>query len=112
MNNKKFIPFCLPYITDEELVAVIKTLKSGWITTGPKVKEFEKEFAKFLEAKYAVAVNSCTAALHLALEAIGLKEGDEVITTPMTFAATAEVIRYFKAKPIFVDIQPDTMNID
>ncbi len=110
--KKHFIPFFLPSISEEEIEAVVETLKSGWLTTGPKVKEFEREFAEFVGARYAVAVNSCTAALHLALEAIGLKEGDEVITSPMTFAATAEVIRYFKAKPIFVDIQEDTLNID
>jgi len=112
MLSSKFIPFSLPYIDEEEINAVKETLTSGWLTTGPKVKEFEREFADFVGAKHAVAVNSCTAALHLALEAIDLKEGDEVITSPMTFAATAEVVRYFKAKPVFVDIQPDTMNID
>lgn len=114
LNSKKeeFLPFSLPLIEDEEIKEVINVLKSGWITTGSKTKSFENEFAKYIGCKHAIAVNSCTAALHLALDAIGLKEGDEVITSPMTFAATAEVIRYFKAKPVFVDIDPVTMNID
>ena len=109
MNN---IPFHKPYIREEEISEVIESLKSGWLTTGPKCVDFEKNFAEYIGCKYTIAVNSCTAALHLALEAIGIKKGDTVITTPMTFAATAEVIRYFDAKPLFVDIEPDTMNID
>jgi len=112
MTPKSFLPFSLPFIEKEEIEEVIETLKSGWITTGLKVKRFEVAFSKYIGSKYAVAVNSCTAALHLALDAIGIKEGDEVITSPMTFAATAEVIRYFKAKPVFVDIDSVTMNID
>lgn len=111
-SNNNFIPFSLPLIEKEEIDEVLDTLTSGWITTGPKVRTFEDEFAQYIGCKHAVAVNSCTAALHLALDVIGLKEGDEVITSPMTFAATAEVIRYFKANPVFVDIDPVTMNID
>ena len=107
-----FIPFHLPDISNEEIQEVVGVLQSGWITTGPKVKEFEKRFAEFIGVKHAVAVNSCTAALHLALEAIGLKEGDEVILPPFTFGATAEVVRYFGATPIFVDIDERTMNMD
>ncbi len=110
--EKKFIHFSQTPISTEEIEEVVDTLRSGWLTTGPKVKRFEEVFAEYIGCKYAVAVNSCTAALHLALDAIGVEEGDEVITTPMTFAATAEVIRYFKANPIFVDIDPLTMNID
>lgn len=106
------IPFHRPYITDNEVEGVVDSLDSGWLTTGPKVKQFEKEFVQYVGGRHAVAFNSCTAALHLALEAIGLKEGDEVITSPMTFAATAEVVRYFRAKPVFVDIEPHTMNMD
>ncbi len=112
MSYDKFIPYSLPLIEDEEIAEVLDTLRSGWITTGPKTREFETKFAKYIGCKHAIAVNSCTAALHLALDAIGIKEGDEVITSPMTFAATAEVIRYFKAKPVFIDIDPLTMNID
>jgi len=112
MSYDKFVPYSLPLIEDEEIAEVLDTLRSGWITTGPKTKEFETDFAKYIGCKHAIAVNSCTAALHLALDAIGIREGDEVITSPMTFAATAEVIRYFKAKPVFVDIDPLTMNID
>lgn len=108
----KFLPFSLPLIEKEEKEEVLDTLKSGWITTGPKTKKFENEFLKHIGCKHAIAVNSCTAALHLALDAIGINEGDEVITSPMTFAATAEVIRYFKARPVFIDIDPVTMNID
>jgi len=81
-------------------------LEAGWVTSGPKTRQFEAEFADYVGAKHAVAVNSCTAAMHLALEAIGLGEGDEVITSPFTFAATAEVIRYFNARPVLVDIEP------
>jgi len=99
-------------IEDEDIEYVLDTLRSGWITTGPRTKEFEAEFAKYMGCRHAIAVNSCTAALHLALDAIGITGGDEVITSPMTFAATAEVIRYFGAKPVFVDIEPATMNID
>jgi len=106
------LPFHRPYITEDEISEVVASLKSGWLTTGPKCFDFEKAFAEYIGCTYAIAVNSCTAALHLALEAIGIKEGDAVITTPMTFAATAEVIRYFNAKPVFADIEPDSMNID
>lgn len=106
------IPFHKPYITEDEISEVLDSLRSGWLTTGPKCVEFEKAFAEYIGCKHAVAVNSCTAALHIALDAIALKEGEVVITSPMTFAATAEVVRYFNAKPVFVDIEPDTMNID
>ncbi|RJO60413.1 DegT/DnrJ/EryC1/StrS family aminotransferase [candidate division WS5 bacterium] len=108
----KIIPFHKPYIAEDDVSEVVESLKSGWLTTGLKCVEFEKSFAEYIGCKHVVAVNSCTAALHLALEAVGLKEGDVVITTPMTFAATAEVVRYFQAKPVFVDIEHDTMNID
>lgn len=111
-SRTKFLPFALPLIEAEELQEVQDTLQSGWITTGPKVKRFEAEFAAYVGAKHAVAVNSCTAAMHLALEAIKLQPGDLVLTTPYTFAATAEVVRYFHAKPVFVDIDPETFNID
>ena len=107
-----FLPFALPVIEEEEIREVLDVLKSGWVTTGPKAKLFEREFAEYIGCKHAIAVNSCTAALHLALEAIGVGEGDEIITSPMTFAATGEVIRYFKAKPVFVDIDSTTMNLD
>jgi len=109
MNN---IPFHKPYITEDEISEVVDSLSSGWLTTGLKCVEFEKAFSQYIGCKHAIAVNSCTAALHIALEAVGLREGDEVITTPMTFAATAEVIRYFNAEPVFVDIEPDSMNIN
>lgn len=110
--RKKFLLFHQPSIDKKEIKEVLDTLKSGWITTGPKVKIFEQKFAKFIGAKYAVAVNSCTAAMHLALAAIGLKKGDEVIVPTMTFAATAEVVRYFDARPVLVDVEPDTLLID
>lgn len=108
-----FIPFALPDIGEEEIREVINSLQSGWLTTGPKAKQFEQEFAAFLgNGVEAIAVNSATAGLHLALEAIGIGPGDEVITTPYTFTATAEVIRYLGADPVFVDIDPHTFNID
>ncbi|OQW95000.1 MAG: UDP-4-amino-4,6-dideoxy-N-acetyl-beta-L-altrosamine transaminase [Beggiatoa sp. IS2] len=109
---KPFIPFALPSISEEEIAEVVDTLRSGWLTAGPKVQRFEQDFAEFMGVPYALAVNSCTAGLHLALEAIGVQPGDKVITTPYTFTATAEVIRYFGADPIFVDIDPYTFNID
>ncbi len=107
-----FLPFSAPTIGDDEIAEVVDTLQSGWLTTGPKVKRFEEQFASYVGCRHAVAVNSCTAALHLALEAIGVRAGDEVITSPMTFAATGEVIHYLGAKPVFVDIDPVTMNLD
>lgn len=110
--RESFLPFALPDCGDEEIREVAAAIRSGWITSGPRVREFETEFARKVGALHAVAVNSCTAALHLALEACGVERGDEVITTPYTFAATAEVIRYFDATPVFVDVQPDTLNID
>jgi dTDP-4-amino-4,6-dideoxygalactose transaminase len=110
--NTDFIPFHQPAIGDDEVRAVVETLKSGWLTTGHKVKTFEEDFVRYVGSKYAVAVNSGTAALHLALDAIGIIEGDEVIVPTMTFTATAEVVLYFKAKPVLVDCQPDTLNLD
>ena len=110
--RETFLPFALPDVDNAELQQIKDALDSGWVTTGPKTKQFEAEFAATVGAKHAVAVNSCTAAMHLALEAIGLRPGDEVITTPYTFAATAEVIRYFDAKPVLVDVDPRCLNID
>jgi dTDP-4-amino-4,6-dideoxygalactose transaminase len=107
-----FLPFHVPDIAEDEIQAVVETLRSGWLTTGSKVREFEEAFAGYVGCRHAVAVNSGTAALHLALDAVGVKEGDEVLIPTMTFAATAEVVLYFKAKPVLVDCQPDTLNID
>lgn len=111
-KRQEFLPFALPDIDNSEFVQVKEALESGWVTTGPKVRQFEAEFAAAVGAKHAIAVNSCTAAMHLALEAIDLQAGDFVITTPYTFAATAEVVRYFNATPVFVDVDPTTLNID
>ena len=91
---------------------MLDSLRSGWITTGPKAKRFEKEFAAYVGARHALAVAHCTGALHLALFALGVGPGDEVITTPFTFTATAEVIGYLGARPLFVDIEPGTFNLD
>ncbi len=99
-------------IGEEEINEVVNTLKSDWITTGPKTFKFEEMFSESVNSKYAIAVNSCTAALHLSLAACGIEDRDEVITTPLTFAATSEVIIHQNAKPIFVDIEKETFNID
>jgi len=119
-----FLPFALPEIGDEEIAEVVDALKSGWVTTGPKTRRFEADFAAFLGSPlhadgsvpegglHCIAVNSATAGLHLALEAVGVGPGDEVITTTHTFTATAEVVRYLGADVKLVDIDPATMNID
>ncbi|RMH04824.1 MAG: DegT/DnrJ/EryC1/StrS family aminotransferase [Nitrospirae bacterium] len=107
-----FLPYHLPSIEQEEIDAVVDTLRSGWLTTGAKVKQFEEAFRAKVGARHAVALNSCTAALHLALEAVGVREGDEVIVPTMTFAATGEVVAYLKAKPVLVDCRPDNLTID
>jgi dTDP-4-amino-4,6-dideoxygalactose transaminase len=113
MNRaSSFLPFALPDIGEEEINEAVDSLRSGWLTTGPKTKLFEENFAAHVDARYALAVNSGTSALHLALEAIGLQEGEYVITTPFTFTATAEVTRYFGAHPIFADIDSATINMD
>jgi len=108
----RFLPFHQPSIDGEEIQEVVDTLKSGWITTGPKTKLFEKKFQEYIGCKHAIAVSSCTAGLHLALVAAGVGQGDEVITTPYTFATTGEVIIQIGAKPVFVDIEEDGFNID
>jgi perosamine synthetase len=106
-----FLSFALPDTDQSEIESVVETIRSGWVTTGPKTQQFEAEFAAAVGARHAIAVNSCTAAMHLALEAIGLRRGDEVITTPYTFAATAEVIRYFDARPVLVDVDERCLNM-
>jgi len=109
----KYLPFSIPETDNEEIQEVVETIRSGWLTTGPKCKQFEKEFANIIgDGVEAIAVNSATAGLHLALESIGVGEGDLVITTPYTFTSTAEVIRYLGADPLFVDIDYDTFNVD
>ena len=110
--DTRMLPFHVPDVGDEEIAEVLDVLRSGWLTTGPKTRDFEREFAAMVGAKHAVAVNSCTAALHLALEAAGIREGDEVLVPTMTFAATAEVVTYFKAKPVLVDCDQNTLNLD
>lgn len=107
-----FLPFALPDIGEEEIAEVVDALRSGWLTTGPKTKRFEELFSELMGGAHAIAVNSATAGLHLALEAMGVGPDDEVITTPYTFTATAEVVRYLGAHPVFVDIDPVTLNID
>jgi dTDP-4-amino-4,6-dideoxygalactose transaminase len=106
------IPFFRPNIEQPEIDEVVDTLKNGWLTTGPKTKQFEAEFAQYLQQTHAVAVNSCTAALHLALEAVGLQAGQTVVVPTLTFAATAEVVRYFNAKPLLVDCRTSDFNLD
>lgn len=108
----KNIPFYKPSIGLAEIKEVCSTLKSGWLTTGPKVKIFESEFAKYLKHTHAIAVNSCTAALHLGLEASGIQEGDYVIVPTLTFAATAEVVRYLNAHVELVDCRKSDFNLD
>ena len=108
----QFIPLIKPFIGKEEEREVIDTLRSGLIATGHKTEQLEREFAAYLGRKHAVGTNSCTAALHLGLLALGIGAGDEVVTTPMTFVATVNSIVYVGAKPVFVDVEPDTMNID
>lgn len=106
------IPFHRPSIDASEIDEVVDTLKSGWLTTGAKTKKFEADFAHYLQRQHAVAVNSCTAALHLALEAVGLRAGESVVVPTATFAATAEVVRYFDARPLLVDCRPGDFNLD
>jgi perosamine synthetase len=106
------VPLHRPFIGDEEIAAITAVLRSGWLTTGEQCRRFEAEFAAAVGAGHAVAVNSCTAALHLALEAVGLRRGDLVLVPAMTFAATAEVVAYLGATPVLVDCERDTLNLD
>lgn len=110
-TSTKLLPFHVPFVEEGEIQAVVEALRSGWLSTGPKTKCFEEAFANYIGVRHALAVSSGTAALHLSLEAIGLKEGDEVLVPAVTFTATAEVVTYFKAKPVLVDIEPLHCNI-
>jgi dTDP-4-amino-4,6-dideoxygalactose transaminase len=107
-----FLSFAPPAITEEEIEAVSETLRSGWLTTGPRTAELEARMREYLEAKHVLAVSSCTAALHLSLVALGVGPGDEVITTSITWPATANVIVHCGATPVFADVRDDTLNID
>ena len=109
---REFVPFSPPLIGEAEIKEVVDTLTSGWLTTGPKTERFENEVKEYCGARHAVAVNSCTAALHLALCVLGVGQGDGVITTPFTFASTGHVVMYQRARPFLVDVEPSTFNID
>ena len=109
--RKDFLTFGTPLIEEEEIGEVISTLRSGWLSTGPKVHKFEEMFKEYTGAKFAMALNSCTAGLHLSMLAVGAGMGDEVMTTPMTFCATANAILHTGARPVFVDVDLETMNI-
>lgn len=111
-RRDSFLVFGQPDIGEAEIAEVVDTLRSGWLGTGPKTKQFEAEFAAYVGAKHAIGVNSCTAGLHLSLLALGIGAGDEVITTPMTFASTLNVIIHVGATPVLVDVEPITQNID
>src|SRR5438128_6818252 len=106
------VPFFRPQIGEQEISEVVETLRSGWLTSGKRVELFERNFAAAVGAPHAVALNSCTAALHLAVEALGLEAGQVVLVPTMTFAATAEVVRYLGAVPLLVDCDPDTGHLD
>jgi dTDP-4-amino-4,6-dideoxygalactose transaminase len=109
---KTEVPFFRPDVREDEVSEVVAALRSGWLTTGPRVKRFEEEFGAAVAAPHAIALNSATAALHLAVEALGLKAGDAVLVPTMTFAATAEIVRYLGAFPVLVDSDPVTLNLD
>jgi dTDP-4-amino-4,6-dideoxygalactose transaminase len=107
-----FLPFALPDIDEAEIDAVVACLRSGWVTTGPATRQFEQDFSAYLGGGlHAISVNSATAGLHLALESLGLGPGDDVIVPTLTFTATAEVVRYLGARPVFVDVEPDRMTL-
>ncbi len=108
----KFVPFSPPLIGEEEIAEVVATLRSDWITTGPRVKQFEQQFMEFVDAPASFAVSSCTAALHLSLLALGIGPGDAVLTSPMTFCSGVHVIEQVGARPVLVDVEPDTLNLD
>jgi dTDP-4-amino-4,6-dideoxygalactose transaminase len=110
--RSEFLPFSPPLIGEEDIAEVVRTLRSGWITTGHRTHEFEDAFREFVGAPDALAVNSATSAMHLALAALGIGDGDAVVTTTMTFASTVHVIEHQRAEPILVDVEPDTLNID
>lgn len=110
--SETFIPFSPPQLGDEEIAEVVDSLKSGWITTGPKTRAFEEEFRDANGAPAALALSSCTAALHLAIDTLGIGPGDEVITTPLTFVATVNAIEHVGARPVLADVEPDTLNLD
>jgi dTDP-4-amino-4,6-dideoxygalactose transaminase len=112
VTRREFLLFAPPAVGEEEIGEVADTLRSPWITTGPKTRRFEREFARYVGAGDALALNSCTAALHTALVCLGVGPGDEVITTPLTFAATVNVIEHVGARPVLVDVAPDTLNLD
>src|SRR3989344_8446094 len=111
-RRKDFLVFGKPYIGEPEIKEVVDTLRSGWWGTGPKTELFEVEFSKYIKSKYAISVNSATAGLHLALTVLGIGPGDEVITTPLSFVSTSNVIIHCGAKPVFADIDKNTWNID
>src|ERR1700687_1001856 len=110
--REKLLPYGRQSLDDADVQAVVEVLESDWLTTGPKVGEFEERFAAWVGAKYAVSFSSGTAALHAAAFAAGLEAGDEAITTPMTFAATANCVLYQGATPVFADVSADTLNLD
>jgi len=110
-RRASFLLFSTPAVGEEEMLEVADTLRSGWITTGPKTQQFESAFGERVGAAGALGLNSCTAGLHLGLLALGIKAGDEVITTPMTFCACANVIEHLGATPVLVDVEPDTLNL-
>jgi dTDP-4-amino-4,6-dideoxygalactose transaminase len=112
ITGTKFLPFNRAFIEEQDIEEVLEVLRSGWLTTGPRVKEFEAAFSEFTGAAHSVALSSCTAALHLALAAIGVTEGDEVIIPTMTFASTGETVLYFKARPVLTDCAPNSFHID
>ncbi len=112
MTTEEPLPFALPDITEEEIDAVVEVMRSRWLTTGGRAREFELSFADAVGAPFAVALNSCTAALHLALEALGIGPGDHVYVPTYTFAASGEVVRYLGAVPVLVDVDPGTLNLD
>jgi dTDP-4-amino-4,6-dideoxygalactose transaminase len=111
-GNGRFVDFARPAVGESEIGEVVAALESGWLSTGPRVQQFERAFAAFVGSPHAVAVNSCSAALHLALLAAGVGPGDEVITTPLTFCATANAILHAGATPVFADVDPVSLNID
>ncbi len=112
VKRNRFLTFGSPFISEGEIDEVVDTLRSGWLSTGPKAERFQELFSSYVGSKFACALSSCSAALHLSLIVSGVKPGDEVITTPLTFAATANAIIHVGARPVFVDVEADTMNID